>query len=346
MQTIKDMMRWAQISLIAALCLTMMALLSPLAAHAAEAVDTSKDDCTLSIQHSYDGSPLPGAAFRIYRVASLSESPEITVVAPFNEYNAIPAKGMNQDEWKDYAQTLAGYISRDGIQPYKGMTVATDSTGTATFTGLKTGIYLVIGTDVCKGDCTYVVSPYMISIPTLNSDKEKTDYNTWTYDVISKTKVTDYPTPAPDLTIDLTITKIWNDVGHEDRRPTTVTIDLMCDDQVYDTVELSAANGWTNEWKSLNPKHSWTVAEREVSGYTVKVIKGDNAFVVENTFNASDEPGAEPGGGDDPGDEPSEDGGGDGGKLPQTGMLWWPVVALFVAGLGLVLIGVIRRRRA
>lgn len=37
-------------------------------------------------------------------------------------------------------------------------------------------------------------------------------------------------------------------------------------------------------------------------------------------------------------------GGGGGGKLPQTGQLWWPVPVLVCAGLGSVVVGLIRRR--
>jgi len=33
-------------------------------------------------------------------------------------------------------------------------------------------------------------------------------------------------------------------------------------------------------------------------------------------------------------------------KLPQTGQLWWPVPVLLSAGLLLLLIGVVRRKRS
>ena len=38
--------------------------------------------------------------------------------------------------------------------------------------------------------------------------------------------------------------------------------------------------------------------------------------------------------------------GGGGGKLPQTGQLWWPVPVLACAGLGCIVVGLLRRREA
>ena len=35
-----------------------------------------------------------------------------------------------------------------------------------------------------------------------------------------------------------------------------------------------------------------------------------------------------------------------GGKLPQTGQLWWPVPVLACGGLGCIVVGLIRKRRA
>lgn len=37
---------------------------------------------------------------------------------------------------------------------------------------------------------------------------------------------------------------------------------------------------------------------------------------------------------------------GGGGKLPQTGQLWWPVPVLVCAGLGFIVVGLLRRREA
>ena len=318
MQMMKDKTRWALAGLIAVLCLALTALLSPLTARAAEAVNTGKEDCTLSIQHAYDSSPLDGASFDLYYVASMSEAPELTVDEQFKAY-PVPALGMTQEEWQDYAETLAGYIARDGIEPAASKT--TDANGTAKFDGLKTGLYLVIASKVVKGDYTYEVSPYMISLPTLDESK-----NVWSYDVFSTTKTTQLYTPL----IDVSIKKVWDDSGYESSRPKVVAIDLLCDGEIFDTVILNEGNQWTASWEDLDAKRTWSVAEDEVEGYTAKVSLNGGAFVITNSYVV-------------PGDSA---GGDNGGKLPQTGMLWWPVAMLAVAGLGLVLAGVIRRRRA
>lgn len=325
MQMMKDKTSWAQISLIAVLCLAMMALLAPLTARAAEAVKTDKSDCTLSIQHAYDGLPLGGAAFDIYYVASMTAEPELAVAEPFSPY-PIPALGMDQEQWQDYAETLAGYIARDGIKP--AASKVTDVNGAVRFDGLRTGLYLVIADKAVKGDYTYEVSPFMVSVPSLDESN-----NAWNYDVISTTKTTRLYTPL----IDVTIKKTWNDSGYESARPKAVTFDLFCDGEVYDTVVLNEGNQWTASWEDLDAKRTWSVAEHEVEGYTVKVSRNSGTFVINNSYVVP--------GGSGEGDNGDGDGG-SGGKLPQTGMLWWPVAVLAAAGLGLVLAGVIRRRQA
>ena len=65
------------------------------------------------------------------------------------------------------------------------------------------------------------------------------------------------------------------------------------------------------------------MAETNVpAGYTVTVTQEGTLFVVTNTY---------------PGKTPP--------KLPQTGLLWWPVPLLACAGLALVLAGAGARRR-
>ena len=53
-----------------------------------------------------------------------------------------------------------------------------------------------------------------------------------------------------------TVTKTWDDNNNQDRkRPSSVSVELLCDGQVYDTVTLSAANSWRYTWTEI-PKYS------------------------------------------------------------------------------------------
>lgn len=76
----------------------------------------------------------------------------------------------------------------------------------------------------------------------------------------------------------------------------------------------------------------------------------DNDPPLDDQPDLTDDPTGDPGDGpgDDPGEDPGEDPGGTPGggeKLPQTGLLWWPVPLLAMGGVVLLLIGWVRRRR-
>ena len=100
--------------------------------------------------------------------------------------------------------------------------------------------------------------------------------------------------------------------------------------ELVDTVQLSAANNWRQTWTDLTAG-DWRVVERTaVEGYTVVSTHEGYEYVITNSYTA-------PGG--------STGGSSGGGKLPQTGMLWWPVPLLAIAGMALFLAGWIRHGR-
>ena len=84
------------------------------------------------------------------------------------------------------------------------------------------------------------------------------------------------------------------------------------------------------------------MAESAVPGYTVAITEEGVTFRVENTYRPEepdnpDIPDEPPPLG--PGDQPNEP------TLPQTGALWWPVPLLAAAGLLLLTVGLLLRRR-
>ena len=184
--------------------------------------------------------------------------------------------------------------------------------------------------------------------------------------------------PAPsDNTVERRVLKVWKD-DIQQCRPKEVIIQLLKDGTVYDTVTLNAANNWRYTWDKL-PKYNkdgskivWSVVEKELENYTVLITQDGVTFVVTNTYSP-----------DKPTDDTVtrtvlkvwDDKGYesrrpksvqvtlyvsstrqygftfvltntlDKQKLPQTGVLWWPVPILAVAGLAFLIAGTLSRKK-
>ena len=59
--------------------------LMPVAVSAAEPLDPNRD-CELTISLNYQGKPVSGASYNLYRVADVSETGKFTICAPFTDY--------------------------------------------------------------------------------------------------------------------------------------------------------------------------------------------------------------------------------------------------------------------
>lgn len=112
-----------------------------------------------------------------------------------------------------------------------------------------------------------------------------------------------YKTPA-----EITVVKKWADDGKD--RPGSVTVQLLCDGEVYETVQLDDTNAWQHSWKMLLPDYEWTVKETNVpAGYTESYSEKEQVITITNTK-----------------------------ALLQTGQMNWPIPLLI--GAGLICIGV------
>ena len=133
------------------------------------------------------------------------------------------------------------------------------------------------------------------------------------------------PKEATDGTVKRTITKVWDDKGYESRRPSSVQVTLLQNGAAYDTITLNEENSWQHTWDELpkcdadGKEYTWTIQETAVSGYTASVQPKEDIFVLTNQI--------------------------EGQKLPQTGMLWWPVPLLAAAGVCFLIIGALGRKK-
>lgn len=132
--------------------------------------------------------------------------------------------------------------------------------------------------------------------------------------ILTNTYKNDQPTADP---VERSVLKLWRDEGHLSARPSEIQAALLCDGQVYDVVTLNEANGWTHRWTNLDGTKDWTVTEyTQLDAYTYYISRDGDMFIITNIYS----------------------------EIPRTGQLWWPVPMLFAAGLGMIVIGLVRRR--
>lgn len=340
------------LSLSAALLCALMALVMlPQRVHAIEA-----DNNSLTIKFIYNDkgkeTPIADAEFKIYRVATVDR--EKLTVTPLEDYMKYQNVFKSSKGWDVKAQTLHGYVSTDkNIEPTAVGT--TNENGAVRFTGLRDGMYLIGKQNKRAGGYTYVSNAALISLP------NALDYYNWTDDVTVEVKVARRGGSTPDpVERSLRALKVWDDDGHEDERPESITVDLIQDGSVIDTVELSAANNWRHDWTGLDRQAEYQVVEGSVGdSYTVSVEESGVTFVITNEWTDPtiiEDPDTPLDDRPDLPDDPEGKGDGSGeieigegdvplGDLPYTGQLWWPVPIMAGLGLLMLALGAAVRRR-
>lgn len=177
----------------------------------------------------------------------------------------------DQQTLRDFANTMAGYIAVN--KPAAENTLKTDSAGVATFNQLKDGLYLAVVAPYQGNVLTCQTAAMLVALPNVhkNADEQRT---------LSIEPKADCAVP-PTTTI--SVTKVWKDKD-QSKRPESVTMNLLQDGKIYDSIMLNTANGWKYTWKGLQAKHEYTVVEANVPGnYTALVDRENNDYTVTNT---------------------------------------------------------------
>lgn len=305
-------------------------------AQAAGSIDLTRKP-TLTLTYRDGKTALSGAKFSIYRVADADETGEQTVRSEFDEFD-LDIRGKNDRRWREMAQTLESYVLRRELTPAD--SGKTDKTGMLTFPTqgktLAAGLYLVIGERHTQDGNDYDAEPFFVLLPTQDLEN-----NEWVYDVSANVKFGKTPVPDDGDTVTRKVLKVWDDDGAEDSRPQEITVELLRNGKVYDTVKLSEKNNWRYTWLDLDADARWSVTEKTVSGYTVSITREGITFVVTNTKKSdrTDTP-------DTPvkPSNPSKPSSPAKPTLPQTGAVWWHVEALALSGLVFLILGALDRK--
>lgn len=212
-----------------------------------------------------------GAVFHLYRTADLEADGSYTFSGQFAD---CPAELPGYD-WLETAVEVAAYAADkqpDAQQEISG--------GSLTFSDLSEGLYLVTGNPIISQGIRYTPVPFLMRVENGN--------------VISYVKSDQEPVEEP--VIDYQVKKVWKNDGAKDR-PDSVSVYLLKDDAVVQTVTLSAENQWSYSWTDTG-EHTWQVREIEVPGYTTNIAQNGNQFIITNTLISSSDPSEVPGTGD------------------------------------------------
>ena len=302
-----------------ALALLVLALVS--AAPAARAIDPIEPGRTGSLTIR----SVAGTSFTLYRVAEMTGFGTFTPTWDFADLcSAEDLEGLDSEGWSTLAGTLSGYVGAGG-RAYRRADAGED--GSAVFAGLSVGLYLVTGTPYMQDGRMYMPQPSLVALPSRDAR------DNWVYGL------TVDPKPEEVRHYDeIRVRKVWVD-GQSADRPEQITVRLYVNDRLYDTVTLSAKNGWRYTWdvRGIAQPAVFKVTEVGVpEGYTHSVdytgtyitsCRGPGREItIINRKRGVRPPRAS-------------------GTRPQTGLLWWPVPLLAGAGMVLFILGWLRRRR-
>ena len=307
-------------------------------------------DVSMSLRYTGKKGPVTGASFHVYHIADVTEHGDYIIKDKFKTY-PIAFHNLTQDDWQKLATTLKGYVWKDQIPEFD--SGKTDKDGALTFpsagVSMKPGLYLVLGDTRVIGSYTYYATPFLICLPGNDIAGGQTVYHLevapkyrWDYDPPGR--------PEPSR-ISRKVLKVWNDEGNESARPDSITVSLLRDGTVFDTVKLHKGNNWRYTWSSLSKGYNWSVVEEEVPGYTVNVSQEGITFVLTNTSTSDQPENKEEHTQEEEENElfvlgEVEDATGNFhlAVLPQTGQLWWPVPIFICLGFVCMIIGAISRR--
>lgn len=240
--------------------------------------------------------PISDMKVSLYRVAD--ENYKLTGV--FSNYSV----DLKQDV-QGAANALENRILMDVIEADAYAT--SDSSCKARFSGLESGIYLVVGKEVESNGVFYMPQVSLISL----SGDLSVDLKYETSNKASR----------------IHVLKVWKK-DNKKSRPKSIEVCLLRSDGiVVDKVKLNSDNQWSYTWESLSTLYTYSVMETSVpSGYKESCYREKDSVVLTNTGSYTDKK-----------KEKKDD------ELAFTGQLWWPVpVLLFV---GLVLFGLGRLLR-
>jgi uncharacterized surface anchored protein len=240
---------------------------------------------------------MEGAELSVFHIATVGADENGTLFYAYTD--AFSDCGVELDD-PELVKTLEAFVSGKNIPAQK---IVTDAQGKAICKDLPLGLYFVKQTGAVEGFAP--CASFLVTLPM------KTDSG-FRYDVDAS------PKTDVEKLVSITIRKIWN-TDKSTTIPKSVTVQLLCYEEVVQTATLSAENDWQVTYTGLPESDGYRIREVDVpKGFTVTYTQQGYTFTATNTAS-----------------------------LAQTGQLIWPIPVLAMAGLCLIAVGaaVLRKTR-
>ena len=104
--------------------------------------------------------------------------------------------------------------------------------------------------------------------------------NKWVYNVDATPKIESDKDEDTEKTY-ISVKKYWKS---NEKTPDRITVSLIMDGVIADSVILGAENNWYFKWENLDKNHSWSIVEADVpEGYKVSYITSQMTVIITNT---------------------------------------------------------------
>ncbi len=204
----------------------------------------------------------------IYRIGSYDGS-KITLEDQFADC-PISFGDYSASALSDAASTLETTALLQKKEYAKKMT---NSNGEITFNDVRDGVYLIASKKFKAGDKTFKPSP---SIIVMDSSQ--------TADMTVYTKMTSIRT-LDGFYERYQVMKVWENDQAMPLKPNKIVIEIYADLELYETVELSAEEGWSYSWEA-DVSQDWRILEKEIPEDCTVIYRDDGRkYVVVNTYN-------------------------------------------------------------
>ncbi len=242
------------------LCFTVLLSVAVFNSFQVAAVNVNKK-CSLTLNEC-----LSGLNVHLYRVASVLNDGSYHYTNAFKEAETNTNIQLDQlktsVDLKNAAITLKGYAASQEALTKQAVS------STVTYTGLKTGLYLITTDNLELNGTTYTYLPYLITLPQGTS-----------YDVsIDFTKYSKNPS------YEYKIVKHWVDNGS--KHPDKIYVELYSGSTYIKTITLDAKNNYAYSWKS-DQVMNYSIKEKSVKGYKgiVSSVCNDSKteYIITNT---------------------------------------------------------------